>query len=184
MTTAADATLATVARRTGELWSATVDSLPEHAGGRIEAEVIRLHRRYDLSGNDALPPGRRLLGAGAGAQVADLIEFARSGTRNTHTAFALKSLGDLDRDLDGLPGWAVVHGAALARLALERGHPVPRTHLAALAGVSVKLVHKEVAQGRLALAKARARDRGEPARDVTPESARAWLVARGVEGVT
>jgi hypothetical protein len=180
MTTAADMSLAPVARRTGELWSATVDELPQRAGERIEAAVTRLYRLYDVGGDGSPAPGRCLLGAGASARVADLIAFARAGGECPITE---RMLASLCADLFGLPGCSVVHWAALARLALERGHPVPRTHLAALAGVSVKLVHKEVAQGRLALAKARARDRGEPARDVTPESARAWLVSRGVEGI-
>lgn len=79
---------------------------------------------------------------------------------------------------------AEVARAALARIHLAEGSPIPRGRLAALAGVSVELVAKAVAEGVLDTTSPRPRDRGRPARDVTAESARRWLRERGVEGVS
>ena len=78
---------------------------------------------------------------------------------------------------------AEVARACLARARIARGEPVPRSWLAALAGLSLESITKAVGEKKLKLARARTRDRGRPARDIEATSARAWLVARGVEGL-
>lgn len=84
---------------------------------------------------------------------------------------------------------AEVARAALARVGLEQGDPIPRVRLAALAGVSLSLIEKAIRLGELTPKPARggraARGDGGGRRalDVPPESARAWLAGRGVEGI-
>lgn len=76
--------------------------------------------------------------------------------------------------------------AAAARAHLAQGLPVPRAWLAALAGVSSTTVCDAIAAGALATCAPRGAGtrRGSPALDVTAASARAWLLSRGVEGLT
>jgi hypothetical protein len=90
-------------------------------------------------------------------------------------------------DLSGeLAEIAEVCRAALARVYLDEGRAVPRTWLASLAGASRSLINKCVRLGVLDVAdpRNRASGSGKPSRDVTCDSARRWLRARDVEGIT
>jgi hypothetical protein len=168
-------------RRTGALWSREVDELPKRAAERIEREVTRLHREYDVGG--VVNPSTVTFGMGARSMTESMIAYARTGAWQP---FGEKTLDALAVDLDGLPGWSVVLAAARARLALERGQPVAREGLCAIAGLALSAVKMACVRGQLECVPARpakGHGGGRPARDVTPESARAWLAARGVEGI-
>lgn len=86
-------------------------------------------------------------------------------------------LGDEDDPI------ALVARAALARVALARGEPVPRAWLASLASADPRTVRGALAEGQLADAPG-PEGSGRQARPVTRASALAWLRSRGVAGLT
>ena len=86
---------------------------------------------------------------------------------------ALAALEDAAQD-----GIGLALSAAYARCQLEAGHAVTLEPLRMLAGVSLRTVRHDVAEGILvATESSRGRER-----EVTAMQARRWLAARGVPG--
>jgi len=197
--------------RRGALWRADLDTLPV----RVVAHAIERLGRWavPLSPHTLLVP-QHPAETDLAMTIADVIVYARTGRTSDwdDAASALDALQTLsilydaplrddatpadwidDSDHEGLRGeLAEVARAAIARTHLERGEPVPRVRLAALAGVSVETIKKALRVAALATAKPKRGAVGRPARgdgggrqalDVDCASARAWLAERGVAGV-
>lgn len=178
----------------GRLWRVELDSLPTRV-----AQAADMHlRRWKVS----LPLGEF---AELALTLRDILTYARTGLATTWSdpasaRAALRAMSILhdavitDRtepmdwidstDTDGLRGELLeVCRAALARVRIAELQPVPRHWLAALAGVSGKLIAKNVGSKSLRSVKGRMRDRGLVAKDIDPVSARRWLESRGVQGM-
>lgn len=198
-------TLATLTPETraarGRLWRAELDDLPVRVA---QCALEHLGRwSVPLSPAPLILP-ERPAETGLAWTLGDLLSYARTGRASdwsgpSEARDALLSIALLydaplsgesvpadwiDGEHEGLRGEvAEVARAAWARVHVAEGLPVPRQWLAALAGVSLKLVAKVARAGKLSLEPPRGDKRGTPARDVSAESARAWLRGRCVEGV-
>lgn len=185
----------------GRLWRVELDALPaalvEHALEYLSRWAVPLSPgRFDL------PQPDRAGETDLACSLRDLLTYARIGGDDGEGRDLLLSVSILygsplggdtlpedwtTGDHEGLRGeLAEVARAALARVQLASGRSVPRLWLAALAGVSVERIDKGVREGELEPAEprpARGGRGGSAARDVSAESARAWLRARGVTGV-
>lgn len=197
--------------RRGALWRADLDTLPV----RVVAYAIERLARWvvPLSPHPLLVP-QYPAETDLALTIADVLAYARTGRAGdwSDAGSALDALLSIsilydaplrddatpadwidDSERDGLRGeLAEVARAAIARTHLERGEPVPRVRLAALAGVSVETIKKALRLGALVTAKPKRGAAGRPARgdgggrqalDVDCASARAWLAERGVGGV-
>lgn len=189
----------------GALWRPELDALPE----RLVAHVVE---RLALWAVPLSPEGlqlpRRTHECDLVHTARDVLRYARTGHAGDwdDAGSALDALLSLsivhDSPLsdpctpadwvdnsalgDGLRSeLAEVARAALARVGLEQGDPIPRVRLAALAGVSISTIEKAIREGSLKSSKtrtARGDGGGKQALDVTAESARAWLDARSKDG--
>lgn len=198
--------------RRGALWRADLDDLGPRVVGHVLARLERW--AVPLSPHPLIVP-QVPAETDLALTISDVLAYARTGRASdwSDAGSALDALQDLsivydaplgddltpadwidDSEREGLRGeLAEVARAAIARTHLERGEPVSRVRLAALAGVSVESVKKALRLGALTTAKPAKRGAaGRPARgdgggrqaiDVDVASARAWLADRGVFGV-
>ena len=189
----------------GRLWRVELDTLPERAVREALEHLARW--AVPLSpGALGLPRVDDARYTDLAITISDLISYARTGRaadwqggEDAEDALLSVSvlysapLGDsvvpsdwIDRtDLDGDRALlADVARACLARVRLERREPIPRTWLAALAGCDERTIKRAIERGELATARGARGRPGKRPQPVASESARAWLVARGVEGVS
>ena len=191
----------------GRLWREELDTLHERCVRDAQDHLSSLILALDPTAHFSLPPDA----IGLGYTIRDLVSYARTGRAGDwdDSGSAMDALNSVSCLYDATYGdpvmpadWsgevehdgargelAEVAGAVLARVQLEQRRPVPRAWLAALAGVSIKSIVKALSQGELRSAKgsgraARGDGGGRKSLDVDVESARAWLVAREVEGVS
>lgn len=185
----------------GRLWRVELDALPaalvEHALDHLSRWAVPLS-----PGSLGLPRPDQAGETDLACSLRDLLTYARVGGDSGEGRDLLLSVSILYGSPlggDTLPeDWtagehkgvrgelAEVARAALARVQLADARPVPRLWLAALAGVSVERIDKAARDGEIAAAEprpARGGRGGSAARDVSAESASAWLRARGVAGL-
>ena len=126
-----------------------------------------------------------------GADERVTADLAADALLSLHTALyicaadVIEPEGDLHRAWSsaGDDDLSLAARAALARVAIARGHGVPRALLASLAGVTGQYLRAQVAEGRLFDTGGEPRPGGgKTERPITAASARAWLAARGVPG--
>lgn len=189
----------------GRLWREELDTFP----ARAVTELLEYLARWAIPLTPAtlsVPVSGEHVGLSW--TLRDLVSYARTGAAGDwdDSGSAADALNDVsilcespldsatqvptdwtsDATHDGVRGeLAEVARAVLARINLAQRSPIPRAWLAALAGVDGSEIRRAITRGKLATEKPRKKAKGgKAALDVEVESARAWLVARGVEGVS
>ena len=178
------------------LWRAELDAMLGRVASASAYQLVRLSQLHGVPVASVERPNADVLEG----KLSALLCYARTGSgavSDHHEATrAFVTLADLFAAW--VPALVVpsqrgdaamlseVSRAVLARINLATHYPVTRASLAALAGVSSTTVCDAIAAGVLATCEPRGAGthRGSPARDVTAPSARAWLLSRGVEGLT
>lgn len=184
--------------RHGRLWRPEVDSLAGRVARRFAMYFDGIGEELGVSVEFRVGDEQISLEDRAKAAIESIVAFARTGDPARLDAAGMALLL-VQRSLRGVLAAPAKRGvnfradlyeleevtnAAYARRLLLDGKDVPRAKLAALAGVDESEIRRSIREGRLSTSAPRKTvNGGHDTSDLTPASARAWLVSRGVLGV-